>query len=886
MRYPEEQPDVVGQARESAARPVAARRPPTPGGKALLRLLQLVDSRGLIEVGDAAVRAATASNGRSGQPAAAARRGPVGSAGGEGSESAVLRAAPPAMLDRGRDRTAPKASRFRRRGPVGASHESSSVAVDAPEVASLYTGAADSRVGPPVAGAPQWRSVGPATISNGQTYGSSRINVSGRVSAIAVDPSNAAHILAGAANGGVWETRDRGATWGPRTDYASTTTVGALAFDPTNPARALCGTGEGDWWSYLGQGILQSTNGGASWATLSTAPFVGQGFHSLVVDPGNGSHVLAGTTAALYVSSDGGATWTNRRSQRTWSISIAPAGGATAEILAGCADGVYRSVNGGTSWTRVALPGGPATFGRVAVSIARSNPAVAYVWGESGGTGYLWRRSGRRWRAVPLPPDASIGQSWYDWHLAAAPDRDTQVYVGAIDVHRGDLTGSTWAWTNLSSKSAGDSIHPDQHSIAFDPVNANIVYAGSDGGLFMSPDRGITWQSLNNGLVISEFEYIAQDVGSARWLIGGTQDNGTDRWTGPAAWEHVEDADGGDVGVNRTNPSTVFHSRQWWALLRSTTRGNFGSWSFISPPQAPGEASLFYAPFEASANGGDTIAYGGDNLHVSRDNGTTWSRLTLGTRATAIAVPNPTTVFVGSWDGRIFRSTWNGASWPALTALATPRTNAYVSDIHVNAANLNRIWVTYSTIGGGRVYRSDDGGATWTDRSAGLPALPMNAVEVDPANANRVWVAADVGVHQSLDAGATWTDFANGLPNAFVGDLLFHPHARVLRAGTRNRGIWEIPVDGWMTQPVCGVQWTGTVAPNEERRWFTHSWPATWHMVWTIMPTSPVPGAPQLSWAVRVERASAEFTTYWISVKNLTASAVTFEGRYCILSRY
>jgi hypothetical protein len=57
-------------------------------------------------------------------------------------------------------------------------------------------------------------------------------------------------------------------------------------------------------------------------------------------------------------------------------------------------------------------------------------------------------------------------------------------------------------------------------------------------------------------------------------------------------------------------------------------------------------------------------------------------------------------------------------------------------------------------------------------------------------------------------------------------------------------------------------------------------------MVWTIMPTSPRPGGPQVGWNVQVERASAEHATYWITVMNRTPDPVTFEGRYCILSRY
>jgi len=760
---------------------------------------------------------------------------------------------------------------------------------DTGQVAALYAAVAEQlSLGPPTATGPQWRSLGPWTIPNGQTYGSTRVNVSGRVAAIAVDHSNPAHVLCGAAHGGVWESFNRGASWTARTDYAATLTVGALAFDPAQSRTVLCGTGEGNWWSYLGAGILRSTDGGTTWSTLCTAPFVGQGFYDLIIDPANGAHVLAATTGGLYESSNGGPTWTQRRASRTWSLSMAPAGGAVAEVLAGCADGVFRSTNGGTTWTAVALPGSPGTFDRVAVAIARSDPSVAYAWGARGSTPYLWRRAGGTWTAVGSPPGVATGQAWYDWFLAVAPDRATQIYCGAIEVHRGDLSGTTWSWQNITARTTGQSIHPDQHAIAFEPGNPSTIYVGNDGGLYRSPDRGATWQHCNNGLIISEFEYLAQDVGSSRWLIGGTQDNGTDRWTGSAVWEHVQDGDGGDCAVNRADPRIVFHTFFNMSPERSTARGNWASWASITPSVPAGEGSLFYPPLEASATSGSTVAIGGGALYVSRDNGTSWTRLAFPSAAIASAmyIPNGDRVYAGTTAGQILQTTWNGTSWSALTTLTTPRSNAYVSDLYVSPSNLNRIWVTYRTIGGARVFRSDNGGSTWIDRTPGLPVLPMNAVEVDPNNANRVWVAADLGVYQSLDGGGTWSDFSNALPNAFIGDLVFHPHARVLRAGTRNRGVWEIPVDGWMTRPVCGTQWTGQLAGNQTMRWFTFNWPATWHVFWTVIPTTPRVGAPQVTWSVQVERASPEYVTYWITVRNLTPDAVSFDGRYCILSRY
>jgi hypothetical protein len=83
---------------------------------------------------------------------------------------------------------------------------------------------------------------------------------------------------------------------------------------------------------------------------------------------------------------------------------------------------------------------------------------------------------------------------------------------------------------------------------------------------------------------------------------------------------------------------------------------------------------------------------------------------------------------------------------------------------------------------------------------------------------------------------------------------------------------------------VTGVQWTGSLAPNQTQRWFTFNWPANWHVVWYMMATSPQSGAPQVDWDVAVERANASVCTYWITVKNLTNQNLTFEGRYAILN--
>lgn len=81
-----------------------------------------------------------------------------------------------------------------------------------------------------------------------------------------------------------------------------------------------------------------------------------------------------------------------------------------------------------------------------------------------------------------------------------------------------------------------------------------------------------------------------------------------------------------------------------------------------------------------------------------------------------------------------------------------------------------------------------------------------------------------------------------------------------------------------------GVQFTGTVAPNTTQRWFTYNWPENWHVEWNVVPTSPKPGAPQIDFDVEVERATPQYITYWVNVRNMTAQPVNIEARYAVMN--
>lgn len=640
----------------------------------------------------------------------------------------------------------------------------------------------------PAGAAAAWKPIGPSLIPNGQTYGSNRIDVIGRVACIAVDPKNRKHVLCGSAGGGIWESFDAGKNWTPRTDQMPSLATGAIAFDPVNPGIVYAGSGEGNFYFNLGAGVYRSTDGGTTWKVLASAPFVGVGFYDLVVDPANRKVLYAATTAGFFASANGGSTWSVKRALNCWDISLNPAGGKNAEILATFSDGLFVSTNGGGTFTAVSLPSAPGSaWARLAVDRVTAAPDVAYAFGAAGGAAHLWRRSGATWTKIGTPAGINVSQAWYDWYVAANPKNKGIVYLGAIDAYRGQLSGSTWSWTDITAQGS-NSIHPDQHCLTFAPGVPSTIYLGSDGGVYRSANSGATWTARNRTLGITEIEYLGSDPTTSAWLMAGTQDNGTIRFTGSSAWDHIADGDGGDCGVNQLNPSEIYHSFYGVSLQRSANKGN--SWTTLSPPAM---GALFYPPVEVF---GATVAIGGVSLVVSRNSGASWTTVALGLSANEVAsamdIPDANTIFVGTNQGRMLKVAWNGTSWKK-TPLASPASR-YISCVAADPGAPKRLWVTISQLGSGRIYRSEDTGVTWVNCSAGLPAIPMNSVAIDTANSKHLWVSGDVGVYESNDLGGTWGNFSNGLPNAMATDLIFHKKDRILFCGTRNRGVWAIAI--------------------------------------------------------------------------------------------
>ena len=172
-----------------------------------------------------------------------------------------------------------------------------------------------------------WSSIGPPYLvraSNPQNFNA------GRVSSIAVDPSDPDHWLIGVGNGGVWESHDAGGSWTPLTDAAPTLAIGAVAFAPSDPNIIYAATGEAalSGFTRVGLGILKSINGGRTWDLLAMSSFARTSVRRVRVHPLDANIVLA-------ISARGGFG----RDSQEGAPSPAPFG-------------VLKSIDGGVTWSR------------------------------------------------------------------------------------------------------------------------------------------------------------------------------------------------------------------------------------------------------------------------------------------------------------------------------------------------------------------------------------------------------------------------------------------------------------------------------------------------------------------------------------------------------
>jgi photosystem II stability/assembly factor-like uncharacterized protein len=688
-------------------------------------------------------------------------------------------------------------------------------------------------------GADEWVSAGP-------------INIGGRVTDVALDPTNPNIIYAGTSMGGVFKSNDGGVTWAAVFDDAGALSIGDLAVAPSAPNTVYAGTGEANGsfstGAFFGNGIYKSTDGGSTWANagLVNTNHVGR----IVVDPQNADRVYAATTGVLYGKNedrglyrtlDGGQTWENilyiSDSTACIDVAINPQNAnivyaATWERIrrpwgrryGGPTSGIYRSLDGGENWEPLTngLPVSDAETGRIGLAVSPSNPNVVYACFSTNAITnvfdgiYKSTDAGSSWVRVD---DGSIDDvfssfGWFFGNLRIAPNDPGKLWCLGVPLYKSEDGGVTW-----SNVTAG--MHVDQHALEMHPMNPNFMVCGNDGGVYISQNGGSTWSHVEV-LPITMFYNAGIDYQSPERLFGGTQDNGTNRTPGGAAdgWEKILGGDGFHVLVDPTDPNYVYAEYQYGNLFRSDDGGNSMSFIFNGGND---DRTNWNTPIALDPSDPATLYFGANMLYRSTDRGGSWEAispdltdgehpsgsLSFGTITTiAVAPSDPLTIYAGSDDGNVQVTTDGGQNWNNISAGVPDR---FVSKLAVHPDDASTAYVALS----GYKYadylphllQTTNGGETWIDISGNLPEIPINDVVLDPNWPSILYIANDLGVWHTLNNGEEWQVLGTGFPLTVVNDLVVHGPSRKLVAATFGRSMLEYDITG--ITPVPTAETTG-----------------------------------------------------------------------------
>ncbi len=641
-----------------------------------------------------------------------------------------------------------------------------------------------------------WVSVNPAGMFYART-GSNYI--SGRTNSIAFYPPNPSIMYAGAAGGGVWKTVDGGVQWNVLSDNLTAVTCGAVAVDPGNPNIVYFGTGELNFSldSYYGDGIFKTTDGGTSWTKIATTT-VGRYFSQIAINPLNNNTIYISGSSGIYKSTNAGASWTTTSSGNNANcVLLDPTNPEVVYTTTGGAgtNVVRKSTNGGTSWST--LGGGLPTssVGRTQLALAPSNPSVLYASVANSGTNgllglYRTTDAGATWTLQSSSPNYMSGQGWYDNAVTVHPTNPNMVIVGGLDIYVSTNAGVTLVQrTNWSTTGSSNMSHADIHFLGY---NNGVLFCGSDGGVYKSANDGVTWSDLNATLSTLQFQGADYDPNEPERLYGGTQDNNLETSSdGGNLWIQRTTGDGGYSVVDPVTPNFVYGQYVQGSLKRSNDYGvNFTE---IGPSGSTG--GLFYNPYEMAPSDHNIVVYGQSDVWKTTSVQTAtsssgWTQIAtagiVGGSVASIAISNdPNKIYIGTSNSRILVTTNNGSSWLTRTGFQ------YVSDLFVDNLNDNVCYAGCAgTTAGSHVFKTVDGGTTWTNITGNLPNTPVNTLVVRTATPRMIFVGTDIGVFQSTNEGASWVPFNNGFPALPVFDLKYKDLPNILLAATHGRGCF------------------------------------------------------------------------------------------------
>ncbi|MFN0036532.1 MAG: WD40/YVTN/BNR-like repeat-containing protein [Saprospiraceae bacterium] len=692
-------------------------------------------------------------------------------------------------------------------------------------------------------GAIEARSIGPAVMG-------------GRITAIDGVNSSPKTIYVGTAGGGVWKSTTAGMTFEPVFEKHPQS-IGCLVIDQNKPETVWVGTGESNMRNSvaIGLGLYKTTDAGRNWTRVGLEN--SEHISKIILHPTDPNTLYVAVPGklwsdspdrGLYKTTDGGKTWEKilYTDEKTGCADILMDPRNPDVLLAsmwqfrrtpysfssgGPGSALFKSTDGGKNWRKITngLPTGE--FGRIALALAPSAPDNVLAIVESEKTSLLISADGgESWKYQSANTNVTA-RPFYFSTLVVDPKDPKRVYRPAFSFSISTDGGYSFS----EASNAGGWVHSDHHALWINPNSTNHMYLGTDGGVYMSLDQGVTWTHLNT-LPVSQFYHVQIDDRSPYNVYGGLQDNGS--WRGPSQsrggienrdWDNVGGGDGFWVQPDATDPEIIFSESQGGEVAKQNMRTNQSQ--FLQPQPSKGDEKFRWnwnTPLVKGAANPKTLYIGAQFLFKTTDRGNSWQRispdLTTNNKekqkqaeSGGVTVDNTSAenhctifsignspleenlIFVGTDDGNIQVTRDGGTNWELISKnIPGVPLGTWVSRVTPSRFDRNVVYATFDNhaYGDMKTYaaKSADGGKTWASISTDkvLQGYAHVIVE-DLENRDLLFLGTEFGLYISTDGGQSWVLYKSRLPEyVAVRDIVIHPKTNDLVLGTHGRGIFII----------------------------------------------------------------------------------------------
>ena len=637
---------------------------------------------------------------------------------------------------------------------------------------------------------------------------------------IAVAPSNPSVLYAGSETGALYKSIDKGLNWTPFNEYNWGRAILSVAIHPTNPDIVYAATSTD---------IFKTTTGGISWSIVLTES--GLSCNTLAISPSTPSTIFAGTSNGLYKSTDSGASWVSMINEPIDDVQFRPNDGSTIYALARISGPpdyfeFYKSTDSGVTFN-LSMSGWGDVYehsgGRLSVTPANADYIYAMLLtqdiNDENQKPLVLKStdSAATWDTIAVGLSDSLalgnGQGYYDLDIVASHSNADHVITATNSAYRSTDGGANW--TGLGGYVGDFAIHPDmQEMISIMDGAVENTWITTDGGVNFSSDFYAdlaNWEARIDGLDGTDFWGFAQGW-NEDYIIGGRYHNGN-----TALHENYPDQQALRMGGAESVTGWAMHGRERYAAFDDIAESIIpdqideaveGSFLFTKHPQTYYYGDAFSRVMIDLEDYMTVYLGDGNSFWKSEDGGASWeATYTFGGKPYHfdISRANPDYIYLTADDG-FYRSTDRGESFTEMS-LPPGMSDWHSQNFRVAASSTNQdvVWVlnhrSGATSSAGRVFVSNNGGASWTDQTTStLSGRKWTAIAHQAGTDGGVYIASrrgDAGTNPAKvmyrdNSMSDWADFSDGLPESAnpIKLLPFYRDNKLRWGG--NRGAWEV----------------------------------------------------------------------------------------------